>query len=60
MARAKALGFAPSSWQFQLSIGPWPFLIIGAVLIIVWFAFGKAAEKALRDEQAFAAASKVE
>jgi hypothetical protein len=28
-----------------------PFLVIGAVLTVVWIAFGKAAEKARRDQQ---------
>jgi hypothetical protein len=51
VARAKALGLDPFSWQFQFATGPWPFLIIGVILAFVWFAFGKAAEKARHDQQ---------
>jgi H+/gluconate symporter-like permease len=51
MVRAKALGLDHSSWLFRFGTGPWPLVMIGVVLAIVWLAFGKAAEKAKRDEQ---------
>jgi RNA polymerase sigma-70 factor (ECF subfamily) len=43
---AKARGLAPSSRLFHFFAGPWPFLITGIALVLVWLAFGKAAAKA--------------
>jgi hypothetical protein len=51
LAQAKARGLSPSSWLYRFCAGPWPFLVAGAALILVWFAFGKAAEKAFRDAE---------
>lgn len=51
MVRAKAMGLDPSSWPFRLVTGTWLLLIVGVILAVVWFAFGKAAEKARRDQQ---------
>lgn len=47
--KAKAWGLDQSDWLFQLSAGPWPFLIVGLSLTLVWFAFGRAAKKAKRE-----------
>lgn len=43
---ARARGLDPSSWLYRFLAGPWPFLITGTALVLVWFAFGKAAKKA--------------
>jgi hypothetical protein len=51
LAAAKAPGLDPSSWLFHFYAGPWLFLIAGAALVLVWFAFGKAAEKAAHDRE---------
>lgn len=48
---------AASWWGIQqvnsrgLLWGSWPFLVTGACLVIVWYAFGKAAEKAFREAE---------
>ena len=43
-------------WWGRLSLvstsESWPFLIAGIALVLVWFAFGKAADKAMRDRDA--------
>jgi hypothetical protein len=46
---AKASGLDPSSRLFRFCAGPWPFLLIIAALVLVWLAFGAAADKARRD-----------
>jgi hypothetical protein len=46
---AKARALDPSSWLFDFYVGPWLFLITGTALVLVWFAFGKAAEKAAHE-----------
>lgn len=51
LAAAKARGLDPSSWLFHFYEGPWLFLITGTALVLVWFAFGKAAEKAAHDRE---------
>jgi hypothetical protein len=51
LAQAKARGLDPSSWLYRFCAGPWPFVLAGAVLILVWFLFAKAAEKAFRDAE---------
>ena len=51
LAAAKARGLAPSSWLFRFYDGPWVFLITGAALVLVWLAFGKAAEKAALERE---------
>jgi hypothetical protein len=51
LAAAKARGLDPSSWLFHFYAGPWLFLITAAALVLTWFAFGKAAEKAARDRE---------
>jgi len=53
LAVAKARGLDPSSWLFHFYAGPWLFVIIGMVLMLVWFAFGKAAEKAAQEREEF-------
>lgn len=45
----KARGVDPSSWLYQLAGGPWPFIILGLVLVLDWLAFGLAAQKATRE-----------
>jgi hypothetical protein len=45
-AAAKTLSLDPSSWLYHFYAGPGLFLIIGTALVLVWLAFGKAAEKA--------------
>jgi hypothetical protein len=47
--RLRALGLDPSSRVYRLGSGPWPFLIIGMLLVLVWAAFGLAAKKATRE-----------
>jgi len=53
LAAAKTWGIDPSSWLYRFLGGPWPFIIIGTVLVLVWFAFGKAAAKAGREREEF-------
>jgi hypothetical protein len=48
---AKTNGFDPSSWLFRFCAGPWPFILIMAVLALIWLAFGAAAGKARRDAE---------
>jgi hypothetical protein len=48
---AKACGLGPSSWLYRFLAGPWPFVLTVTALVIVWFAFGKAAGKAARDRE---------
>lgn len=40
---------ARSPWLGGLTFAPWLFLLVGAGLVLVWIAFGKAAEKAALD-----------
>jgi hypothetical protein len=42
-------GMAATWWGRRLEAGPWLFVFCGAALVLVWLAFGKAAEKAARD-----------
>jgi len=49
LAAAKARALDPSSWWFHFFTGPWLFVVIGAALVLVWLAFGQAAEKAARE-----------
>lgn len=51
LAAAKARGLDPSSWLFHFYDGLWLFLIAGTALVLAWFAFGKAAEKAAQDRE---------
>jgi len=51
LAAAKARGLDPSSRLFHFYAGPWLFLITAAALVLAWFAFGKAAEKAAHDRE---------
>jgi hypothetical protein len=51
MAAAKSRGLAASSWLSQFLSGPWVFLLVAAALVLVCFAFGKAAEKAEQDRE---------
>lgn len=48
---AKAKGLDPSSWLFRFCAGPWPFILVMAALVLVWLAFGAAANKAMRDAE---------
>lgn len=47
--RLRALGVDPSSRLYEFASGPWPFIITGVLLIIVWLAFGLAAKKATHE-----------
>jgi len=47
--RLRALGVGLSSWLYEFASGPWPFIITGLLLVLVWFAFGLAAKKATRE-----------
>jgi hypothetical protein len=49
LAVAKAQAIRPTHGLFGFYYGPWLFVITGATLILVWIAFGKAAEKAARE-----------
>jgi hypothetical protein len=51
LATVKGRGLSPSFWLYHFCAGPWPFVMIGAALIIVWLAFGKAAERAAHDRE---------
>ena len=51
LAVAKARGLDPTSWLHHFLVGPWPFVITVMALVLVWFAFGKAAEKAAQDRE---------
>jgi hypothetical protein len=48
---ARARGIDTSSWFYHFLAGPWPFVLNMTALVLVWFAFGKAAEKAARDRE---------
>ena len=50
-AAARARGLDSSSWLYRFLAGPWPFVLTVTALVLVWFAFGKAAEKAARDRE---------
>lgn len=51
LAAAKARGLEPSSWFYHFLAGPWLFALFAMALVLVWFAFGKAAEKAAQDRE---------
>ena len=51
LAAAKARGLDASSWVYHFCAGPGPFVIAGTALVLVWLAFGKAAEKAARESE---------
>jgi hypothetical protein len=51
LATIKGRELDPSSWLYHFYAGPWLFLITGTALVLVWFAFGKAAEKAAHDRE---------
>jgi hypothetical protein len=53
LAAAKARGLNPSSWLYHFLAGPWPFVLIATILVLVWFAFGKAAEQAAQEREEF-------
>jgi hypothetical protein len=44
-------GMVVSWWGRGLHAGPWLFLFTGTALVLVWFAFGRAADKAARDRE---------
>ncbi len=48
---AKARGLDPGTGLYYFLGGPWPFVLIAAALVVVWFAFGKAADKAAHDRE---------
>ena len=47
--RLKALGIDPSSRWFHFVAGPWPLILIGIALVLVWLAFGHEGQKAGRE-----------
>jgi hypothetical protein len=49
LAVTRAQAVSPSPWLLSFYSGPWLFLFTGAALILVWVAFGKAANKAARE-----------
>jgi hypothetical protein len=51
LAVAKAQAIRPSPWLLWFYSGPWLFLITGGALVLVFIAFGKAAEKAARERE---------
>ncbi len=51
LAAARARGLDSSSWLYGILAGPWPFVLTVAALVLVWFAFGKAAQRAARDRE---------
>jgi hypothetical protein len=44
-------GITAGNVATKISAVPWPFVLTGTVLVLVWFAFGQAAEKAARDRE---------
>jgi hypothetical protein len=48
---AKENGLDPSTWLFRFCAGPWPFIFITAVVVLIWLAFGAAANKAKREAE---------
>jgi hypothetical protein len=51
LAAAKARGLNSSSWLFHSYDGLGLFFVAGTALVLAWFAFGKAAEKAAQDRE---------
>lgn len=49
LAAAKGQALRPFPWLIRFYSGPWLFLITGVALVLVYIAFGKAAEKAARE-----------
>jgi hypothetical protein len=49
LSRLGSLGVDPSSPLYEFARGPWPFVMTALLLVVVWFAFGLAAEKAARE-----------
>jgi len=47
--RLRASGVDPSSRLYKAASGPWPFIVIGFLLLLIWPAFGLAAKKATRE-----------
>lgn len=47
--RMRAPGVHPSVGIYGFAAGPWPFIITGLLLVLVWLAFGLAARKAARE-----------
>jgi len=47
--RLRALGVDRASRLYEFASGPGPFIIIGLLLVVVWLAFGLAANKATRE-----------
>ena len=47
--RLSALGVPPSSRLYEFASGPWPFIMSGLLLVLIWLAFGLAAKKATRE-----------
>jgi len=47
--RLRALRVDPSSRLYRLAGRPWPFVVIGFLLVLVWLAFGLEARKAARE-----------
>jgi hypothetical protein len=45
----RAVGVDPSSQLYKFAGGPWPFVIMGILLVLDWLAFGLAAKKATRE-----------
>lgn len=48
---ARTRGLDPASWLYHFCAGPWPFILVIAGLVLVWFAFGSAAAKARREAE---------
>jgi hypothetical protein len=51
LAAAGARRIDSSSLLSHFLAGPWPFVLTATALVLVWFALGKAAEKAARDRE---------
>jgi hypothetical protein len=47
--RLSVLGVQPSSRLYGFASGPWVFIIVGLLLVVVWTAFGLAARKTTRE-----------
>lgn len=47
--RLRALGIQHSSRLYEFASGPWPFIVTGLLLVLIWLAFGLAAKKATQE-----------
>jgi hypothetical protein len=49
LTRLRMLGVSSSSLLYEFASGPWLFIVMALLLVLIWFAFGLAAKKASRE-----------